>query len=118
MAKRPTKKAVAKPRARRAASKPARKPDSRCITVIVPFNYPWPGRQAVTHFSERDLGEYRVKNEVADFAVGKGYAREGKLEEQGTAETADAGTKPPVGDQDAPDADRPAGGPSVDSDAG
>jgi hypothetical protein len=36
--------------------------------------------QAVTHFSEADLGEHLVKDEVADFAVAKGYATEGKVD--------------------------------------
>jgi hypothetical protein len=109
--------------------------NSRWITVRAPFNFYWSHR-AVTHFSDADLGEHLVKNELADFAVEKGYASEGKLdgsaksrkgktrraakprEAKPAATTADTGTVPTVGDASAPDADRAAGGSPVDSDAG
>jgi len=112
--------------------------DSRWITVREPFDYYWPGRQAVTHYSEP--GEIRVKNEVADFAVAKGKATEGKVDGSdatpppkkakrktkakkaskvaGDATTADTRAVAPVGDQGAADADRSADRPAVDSDAG
>jgi hypothetical protein len=111
---------------------------ARWITVHRPFDYHWPGRSAVTMF--RDPGEYFVKDEVARFALEHDHANAGKADGSETrsrkgktakpnarkgaakgsaaAKTADTGTKPPVGDQDAADADRPAGGPPVDSDAG
>lgn len=52
----------------------------RWITVRKPFDYRWPDRSAITSFREADLGEHYVKAEVADFAVGGGYATEGKLD--------------------------------------
>jgi hypothetical protein len=106
--------------------------DSRWITVRQSFNFYWPSR-AVTHFSEADLGEHLVKNELADFAVAKGYATEGKLDgsaksrkgrrskprkDKPAATTADTGAVPAVGDTSAADTDRPADRPAVDSDAG
>lgn len=108
--------------------------DSRWITVRQSFDYYWSHR-AVTHFSNADLGEHLVKNEMADFAVEKGYATEGKLDGSAKsrkgkrprsksrkgkppAKTADIGAEPPVGDAGAADADRAAGGASVDPDAG
>lgn len=51
--------------------------DSRWITIRQPFNFFWPSR-AVTHYKE--AGEFLVKNAVADFAVEKGFAIEGKLD--------------------------------------
>lgn len=93
---------------------PKRKPDSRWITVREKFDYRWPSG-AVTHFSVREFGEHRVKNELADFAVQKGYASEGKLEEQGAA--ADSGSDDRVAEPDMADTDRPAGGQSLDRDA-
>jgi hypothetical protein len=107
--------------------------NSRWITVRQPFNYYWPGRTAVTHFSEADLGEHLVKAEVADFAVDGGYATEGKLDGSARSRKGkgrkraakkerpaapDAGSKPPVANESVADADRPAGGPTVDPDAG
>lgn len=107
--------------------------DSRWITVRQPFDYYWPSR-AVTHFSEGDLGEHLVKNEVADFAIEKGYATEGKVDGSARsrkgrrpkrrpparekAPAANTGTEPPVANEGAADADRAAGGAAVDSDAG
>lgn len=49
----------------------------RWITIInAPFDYYWPDRSAVTAY--RANGEFLVKAEVADYAVSKGYAVEGK----------------------------------------
>jgi hypothetical protein len=105
----------------------------RWITVRQPFDYYWPDRMAVTHFGEP--GEQFVKDEVADFAVEKGYASEGKLDGsarskkstgrrvtkrkgKAPAKTADTGTIAPVGDENAADADRAAGGSAMAPDAG
>jgi hypothetical protein len=107
---------------------------ARWITVRQRFDFRWPSG-AITHFSDAELGEHHVKDELADFAVEKGYATEGKLDEtkrstKGTgakvrssrrkgktnAKAADSGTVAPVGDADAADADRPADRPAVDSD--
>jgi hypothetical protein len=115
--------------------------DSRWITVREPFNYYWPSR-AVTHFSADDLGEHRVKNEVADFAIAQGKATEGKVDGSeatppparkrkvkrvtkrkaagktaGSAKASDSGPVAPVGDESAADADRAADRPSVAADA-
>lgn len=49
----------------------------RWITVRERFDYRWPDRPAVTNFP---AGEHFVKDEVADFGVGKGYAVEGRLD--------------------------------------
>jgi hypothetical protein len=110
---------------------------ARWITVSKPFDYPWPGRSAITAFSEDHLGEHFVKDELADFAVKSGYATEGKVDEaarstKGTgsrrssrrkkdaasAKTADSGPEPSVGDEDVADADRAADRSGLDSDAG
>lgn len=51
----------------------------RWITLRkVPYDFRWPGRNAVTHFAE--AGEYLVKAELADDAVAKGIATEGKAD--------------------------------------
>lgn len=50
---------------------------SRWITVRTPFDYTWPSR-AITAYTEP--GDILVKEEVADFAVEKGYATEGKVD--------------------------------------
>lgn len=51
----------------------------RWITLRkVPYDYKWPGRNAVTHFA--NAGEYLVKAELANDAVGKRYATEGKAD--------------------------------------
>lgn len=92
------------------------KPASRWITVHARFDYRWPSG-AITHFSDRDLGEHRVKNELADFAVGKGYASEGKLEEQSPAEAADSGSDDAVARESVADADRTADRQQVAPDA-
>jgi hypothetical protein len=94
----------------------AKKPSSRWVTVRARFDYRWPSG-AITHFSERDFGEHRVKNEVADFAVERGYAVEGRLEEQGTGATADNRSDDAVAQPGVADADRPAGRKPVDPDA-
>lgn len=105
----------------------------RWITVRSPFDYRWPGRPAITAFT--DLGDHLVKDEVADFAVAKGYATEGKTDgsarsrkggakrvrrrkEPPAATTADTGPGASVGDADAVDADRAVDRPALDSDAG
>jgi hypothetical protein len=51
----------------------------RWITVRQAFDYHWPDRSALTAFSEADCGDHFVKDELADFAVEKGYATEGKV---------------------------------------
>jgi hypothetical protein len=108
---------------------------SRWITVRTPFDYRWPDRSAITHFS--DPGEHMVKDEVADFAVAGGYATEGKVDgaarskksgpkrvrrakkrDAPAAKAADTQTSAPVGDEDTADADRTADRPAVDDDAG
>lgn len=101
----------------RRQSRPKAQPkaDSRWITVREPFNYTWASR-AVTHF--HTPGEYRVKNEVADEAVKRGYATEGKATGGEDAKAADTGRQSPVGDEDAAGADRPADRTPVDPDAG
>jgi hypothetical protein len=103
--------------ARKPRKSEQKKSDSRWITVRARFDYRWPSG-AITHWSVADLGAHRVKNEVADFAVAKGYAVEGKLEEQGTANTADDRPHDGVAQPDLADADRAAGGDAVDPDAG
>jgi hypothetical protein len=54
---------------------PATKPPRRITLLKVPYNYEWPGRNAVT--CTREPGEYLWKAEMADDAVAKGYAIEG-----------------------------------------
>lgn len=105
------------PRSRRRATRRGqRKQDSRWITVKGRFDYRWPSG-AITHFSAADLGEHRVKNELADFAVEKGYAVDGKLEEQEAGAAPDTGTVEAVDNAGAVDADRAVGGPTLDPDA-
>lgn len=107
----------------------------------VPFDYPWPGVTARTAFTA--AGDHFVKDEIADFAVRKGYADEGKADassrstkagpkrvrrrsrakpriekESPAATTADTEPDAPVGDADIAATDRTADRPSVDSDAG
>ena len=109
---------------------------SRWITIRTPFNYAWPGRQAVTHYAVP--GEFMVKDEVADFAVAKGYATEGKVDgsaksrkggsgrrvrkatrkDPPAAKAADPQPSAPVGNEDVADADRAADRPVVAPDAG
>jgi hypothetical protein len=100
------------------AKKPraAKKADSRWITVRSRFDYRWPSG-AITHWSERDLGEHRVKNEVADFAVERGYAVDGRLEEQSSGASPDTGAVAAVDNAGAADPDRAAGGQPLDPDA-
>lgn len=111
-----------------AAAKP------RWITICQPFDYRW-HHAAVTAF--RHMGPYFAKAEVADFAVGKGYATEGKADgaacsQKGgkkrirraskkgipAATATDAGPATPVDHQGPVDADRAADRPAVDHDAG
>lgn len=104
---------------------------ARWITVRKPFDYAWPGRQAVTHFA--DPGELMVKDEVADFAIDRGYATEGKVD--GSARSKKGGAKrvrrkkeapaaanpqsgAQVGDKDPAEADRAPDRASVADDAG
>lgn len=105
---------------------------ARWISIAKPFNYHWPDRSAVTHFA--DIGDHFVKDEVADFAVERGYASEGKADassrsrkgkkakrrtkEAPAAKAADTGTAAPMGNQNAAGADRSADRPAVDHDAG
>lgn len=109
---------------------------ARWITVRQPFNYHWPDRSAVTHFKEP--GDQFVKDEVADFAVKKGYATEGKVDGSSRSskggkpkvrkarakkdappvEAADHGPAEGVDHADHADADRPDDGRIVDGAAG
>lgn len=111
---------------------------ARWITVkTVPFDYRWPDRSAITAFTT--AGEYFVKDEVADFAIERGYASDGKTEgstarstkgktprrasaksvtrEPAVATTANDGTSDRVDQPIVADDDRPADRPPVDSDA-
>lgn len=100
----------------------------------VPFDYRWPDRSAITAFTV--AGDHFVKDEIADFAIERGYASEGKADEASRssksgarrvrrakrketapAKTADVGTAEGLGDVDVPAADRPADRAGVDSDA-
>jgi hypothetical protein len=112
--------------------------NSRWITIREPFDYTWPGRPAITAY---EPGELRVLDEVADYAVAKGKATEGKADgsdatppkktktrkrakkaspkkEAAPATTADTGPAAGMGDAPVPDADRTDDRPSVDHDAG
>lgn len=104
---------------------------ARWITVREPFEYRWPDRSAITHF--HTPGDFMVKDEVADFAIEKGYAAEGKSDqksrsrkgtgarrrkEKPAANAADTGSVAGVGDANAPNTDRTADRPAVDSNAG
>lgn len=103
---------------------------ARWITVLTPFDYRWPDRTAITAFTV--TGEHMVKDEIADFAVAKGYAIDGKINfavrsTKGRRRTTRAKEKPaaanarasaPVGHANAADADRPADRPSVADDVG
>jgi len=103
----------------------------RWINLIgAPFDYHWPDRSAVTHYSEN--GDFFVKDEVADYAVKRGLALEGKADAASRSRkgktparkrptrgrASNARAVPPVGDKGVPAADRPAGRPAVDTDAG
>lgn len=61
---------------------------ARWINVKAEFEYRWPDRQTVTVFTPRDFGDQLVKDELADFAVERGHATEGK------ADAASRSTKP------------------------
>jgi hypothetical protein len=109
---------------------------SRWITVRRPFDFRWPSG-AITAFTPADLGDHLVKAELADFAVGKGHATEGKVDgssrsRKGAAkkrpstsrrkgksagETADSRPDNRVAEPDMADADRPAGGVALDPDS-
>jgi hypothetical protein len=114
----------------------------RWITITkVPYDYRWPDRSAMTSFSMP--GEYFVKAELADHAVTKGYATEGKATDSPTRSRkgktsgkkatkatktakpaadaeppADTGSIASVGDAGAADAGGAADRPPVDRDAG
>lgn len=103
----------------------------RWINIIgAPFDYYWPDRSAVTHFSEN--GDFMVKDEVADFAVKRGLALEGKKDGASrslkgktaprkratTRRAAKPRTVPPVGDKSTVGADRSADRAALDADAG
>jgi hypothetical protein len=67
---------------------------ARWITVhanAVPFDYRWPGVNAITAVTA--AGEMFVKDGLADYAVAKGFADEGKLEGS-TARSTKGGTRP------------------------
>jgi hypothetical protein len=65
----------------------------RWITITkAPFDYRWPTVTAMTHFSMN--GEFFVKDEVADFAISKGYATEGKASGSTTKSVKGKATKP------------------------
>lgn len=60
---------------------------ARWITLkesVLPFDYRWPDRVAITAFTlQKDAHgkaelEHKVKDEVADFIIAKGYGTEGK----------------------------------------
>ena len=108
---------------------------ARWINVTkAPFDYRWPDRSAITAFTS--TGDHFVKDELADFAVAKGYASEGKgnpksrsskggpkrvrraKRETAPAKTANVESAARVGNADVPAADRSADRPGVDHDAG
>lgn len=51
----------------------------RWITVRKPFDYRF-ASGAIVAFADAHLGEHMVKGEVADFAIEKGFATDGKLD--------------------------------------
>lgn len=55
---------------------PQAAPDSRWITVREQYDHIWPSRASTKYLP----GEYRVKNAVADGAIAKGKAVEGRLD--------------------------------------
>jgi hypothetical protein len=115
--------------------------NSRWITIRQKFDYYWPGRTAITAYVPAEI---RVLDEVADFAVAKGYATEGKADgsdatppapkkatrrrkpakkaapakEIAAATTADTGPAEGVGDSPVPDVDSAVDRSGVDHDAG
>lgn len=105
---------------------------ARWINITkAPFDYRWPDRPAITAY--REAGDHFVKDEVADFAIGKGYATEGKAnassrstkgktrrrrKEASPASTADTGPAKRVDNPGSADDDRTADRQSVDNDAG
>lgn len=105
---------------------------ARWITVRKRFDYRWPSG-AITAFRDADLGEHMVKDELADFALAKGYATEGKVDASARSSkgrgsrrsrkgkaaeaTADSGPDDGVAQPDMADPDRAAGGQPLDPDA-
>lgn len=78
---------------------------ARWITIkadAVPFDYRWPDRSALTAFAIP--GEQMVKDEVADWAVKKGFASEGKAEGSIARSTKGGGARRRKGAKVAPDA--------------
>ena len=107
---------------------------ARWITIIkTPFDHRWPSG-AITHYTK--TGEFLVKDEVAERAVARGYAFEGKASDIRSSKTAGAGRvrrarKEPAAAKTAniggtagvaaahlPDDDRPAYGRGLDPAAG
>lgn len=105
----------------------------RWITVTkAPFDYRWPDRSAISAFTQN--GEFFVKDEIADFAIENGYAREGKAKGSKARSTkgktprrksakamanaaADTGSSPRVDEPHLADDDRPDVQLPVDQDA-
>lgn len=93
-----------------------------------PFDYRWPDVMAITAFTE--TGDHFVKDEIADFAVDKGYASEGKADKRSrsvkgkrdkgaaTAKAADIGPAARVDNAGAAVDDRAADRLPVDHDSG
>jgi hypothetical protein len=52
---------------------------ARWINVTEPFEYRFKDRSAVVVFTTRDLGDHLVKDEIADFAIERKAAAEGKF---------------------------------------
>jgi hypothetical protein len=69
----------------------------RWITITsAPFDFVWPGRASITHFSTKEIGlEVYAKDELADFAVAGGFAKEGKASEDSTTKSTKSGPKAP-----------------------
>lgn len=49
---------------------------ARRINVTKPFEFRWPGAVAFTVFAVKDLGEHTVKDELANYAIERGFATE------------------------------------------
>jgi hypothetical protein len=83
---------------------------ARRITIHkAPFDYRWPNRQAITAFTS--TGTFLVKDEIADFAIAKGYATEatnGPKAPRKKRAAAKPRRRAGVGNKNAPSADRAA----------
>lgn len=64
------------------------------INVKKPFSYRWPGGAAMTDFTERDLGDHYVKDDLAAHALKIGAATEGKGNASSRSKKAGGGAKP------------------------